>query len=428
MNPMSISPKRRMYRISVTNIPPAPETHCASFRRPVVIPEEPKKLQPPVCHESRPQKPPFPSFKRASRKLRMPRMLRISNSSRGGDAYAPLLRQHPRECRCFECSIVEIQTEAYLRVLDVDGDDKLLFSMHIYDYVRRAHGVTSCRFKLPPIAPATKLPVADTETVPLTRRSLLLTGIPTTLQARRSLMNRIRTGPLEFARFDPENGTLRLAFLAGVSATIFAERHLSTPARVRALVGAEHAAWEWLPPSALPRDILAAVHTLRASRSLDLVPPGRLPTDHPPGLDAFGPIQRLCHGRVHPPPTNAFVRTTEVHYYNIADAIRAHAVLPTTLRGWTILFHRDPCEPSPYKERLTLVHPINQEIPAPRKSATPKSPERAAAPSQKSTSTPTSPSPSTPPPERPQSKKDAPRRRKSRKPRATPTPTPTPAS
>ncbi|KAF7362501.1 hypothetical protein MVEN_00597800 [Mycena venus] len=174
-------------------------------------------------------------------------------------------------------------------------------------------------------------PPSESSVIPaftgMLNRTLVIKGLAEENPSR--LLLKIHEGPLEFARVDPEEPSLaRLSAAHTISDT-----HLSEPARLYEFTRSPNPTWEWLPPAPLPRPVADAIKERSARRAISIVSfksADRLKQDvlqfgATEFVWKFGPGQHL------------------VHFYAIADAIRAHTELRNDPRVH-ISFFPDWCE------------------------------------------------------------------------------------
>lgn len=159
---------------------------------------------------------------------------------------------------------------------------------------------------LPPPAPQKALGEVN-----LHRRAVLVTGVRCTLWNVTEILQKVRGGALEYARFQPGWGGLTLSFLLSHSADDFVRKILSDPQNLRRFANNKTATWEWLPPAPLPKSVTGVSHRTSPRRALFV-------SHHPdwsyPGnFSQFGELELnwKLHGR------KLFVQ-----YFEIADAIR----------------------------------------------------------------------------------------------------------
>ncbi|KAJ7826919.1 hypothetical protein B0H14DRAFT_1244075 [Mycena olivaceomarginata] len=165
---------------------------------------------------------------------------------------------------------------------------------------------------------------------------------------------KIHQGPLEFSRLDqeeqllsfmPRTHALTLSFLSSNSAHAFVNAHLSDPARLYEFARSFDPTWEWLPATPLPPSVTHALQAHTARRALSiawLAFADRYLGD----VRDFGAVQyrwQYGPGRL------------VVHYYAIADAIRAHAELRTNPK-LRVSFFPDWCELSTQGRDVLMEH------------------------------------------------------------------------
>jgi hypothetical protein len=112
-----------------------------------------------------------------------------------------------------------------------------LYDPRLHDWSRHVNQV---RLKAPlPLTPPASTSAEHTSL----RRAFIITGIAPQTNTP-VLLDKIRSGPLEFLR--REKDSLTLNFLASSSANAFFKMYLSEPSQLDAFAGPD-AAWAWLP-------------------------------------------------------------------------------------------------------------------------------------------------------------------------------------